>query len=548
VARPGEVEGLSHSTDALASRGLVWWIIGFATLARLVLAGAIGLGVDEAYMVSTARRLSLSYFDHPPLAWWITHASVALFGSESHLAVRLPFVLLFAVTTWLIFRMTANVFGEREGVVAVLFLTISPVFSVSSGSWVLPDGPLLCALAAAGYCLSRVLLEPAPQVNAWSWWLAGGAATGAALLSKYQAVLFVAGAFLFLLVRPAQRRWLTRPEPYAACAIAGMLFVPVLVWNGRHAWVSFAFQLGRASSSHPVHVAERLAALGRNLIGQAAWVLPWIWLPLIAVLLGAFRRRPADDRYGFFAWLAVVPVALFTAASLGGQPGLPHWPASGYLFLFPLLGAAVIERADSASHIRQLRFWAASSIVAFGVLVVLAASAAITGWTARVLRGSPSVRDPTLESVDWNELPRGLDSLGVLHLPHSFVAAPSWVQAGKASYALGPDVTVLCLSVDPHQFAFMDDQRDFLGQDAVIVVRLPAPRDVIARFPPYFESVTWLGSVTIRRIGVPVFDIGVFLGHNFERPMPASALPVGARAAGPSRAGADYLPPVLVGS
>jgi hypothetical protein len=442
--------------------------------------------------------------------------------------------------------MTARAFGEREGLVAVLFLTISPVFSLSSGSWVLPDGPLLCALAAAGYCLSRVLLDPAAERDAWRWWLAAGVATGAAFLSKYQAVLFVAGAFLFLLVTPAQRRWLRRPQPYVSLVIAGAMFVPVIVWNARHAWASFAFQLGRASSPHHVDALQRVAAWGRNVAGQAAWILPWIWLPLVVVMIGAFRRRPRDDRYEFFAWLAVVPITLFTAASLGGQPGLPHWPAPGYLFLFPLLGAAVIGQADAGLRVHRLRVWTVASIAAFLLLLSIAASAALTGWAARLF--GPSSRDPTLESIDWGELPRGLDSLGVLHLPHSFVAAPSWIQAGKASYALGPGVPVLCLSADPHEFASLHDSRDFLGQDAVIVVRFPAPHDVVLRFPPLFESVTWLGTVTIRRLGMPVFDIGVFLGRNFKQPIPASALPPGALARSTSRASADYLPPVQDGS
>jgi 4-amino-4-deoxy-L-arabinose transferase-like glycosyltransferase len=70
-------------------------------LARLVFASALGLGIDESYMVASGRTLQLGYFDHPPLAWWMARAAAHVAGSESAFFVRLPFVLLFALTTWL---------------------------------------------------------------------------------------------------------------------------------------------------------------------------------------------------------------------------------------------------------------------------------------------------------------------------------------------------------------------------------------------------------------------------------------------------------------
>src|SRR5215471_10178403 len=77
----------------------------FATfLARLVLASFLGLGVDESYMVAAGRKIQLSYFDHPPLAWWMAWAAAHLTGSESPVVVRLPFIALFALTTFLMYR------------------------------------------------------------------------------------------------------------------------------------------------------------------------------------------------------------------------------------------------------------------------------------------------------------------------------------------------------------------------------------------------------------------------------------------------------------
>ena len=420
-------------------RRLVWWTIGIGTAVRLVIAAVTGLGVDESYAVASARQLHLSYFDHPPLSFWLVHLAAQLFHSEAHLIVRSPFILLFAATTWLMYRSTAHAFGEHEGWLAVLFLNVAPVFSLSTATWVLPDGPLMCSLAGACYCLVRVLLDPAGERRAGRWWFGAGLCAGAALLSKYQAVLFLAGIALFLIVRPAQRRWLWRAEPYAALAVALALFTPVLVWNAQHGWASFAFQLGRQSTSAPASAVQRIGAFAQTVGGQALWLLPWLWLPLIWVLVTAMARRPHEDRRYLFACVAVVPIALFTLVSLTGRPALPHWPASGYLFLFPLLGAAIVvrirglvERRNLAvravppgierrragdRRLRPLLLWSLWSIGSFAVLLVIGTSAMATGWHTRFLSPALRATDPTLEGADWRGLAHGLDSLGLLGRP-----------------------------------------------------------------------------------------------------------------------------------
>jgi hypothetical protein len=56
--------------DTKENRFALAILAGFA-IARLLFAFAIGLGIDESYTVAISRRLSLSYFDHPPLHLWI---------------------------------------------------------------------------------------------------------------------------------------------------------------------------------------------------------------------------------------------------------------------------------------------------------------------------------------------------------------------------------------------------------------------------------------------------------------------------------------------
>ena len=129
-------------------------ILGFLAF-RLALSLSVGLGVDESYSLANSRDLSLSYFDHPPLHLWIAHMSEVLFGAVP--LARLPFVLMFAGTTWMMFRFTERLFGSAAGVWAVLALNLTGFFTAAAGEWILPDGPLLLCLLGAAYCVAAIL-------------------------------------------------------------------------------------------------------------------------------------------------------------------------------------------------------------------------------------------------------------------------------------------------------------------------------------------------------------------------------------------------------
>jgi hypothetical protein len=52
--------------------GQVTLLILVTLAARLLFAALLELGIDESYMVAAGRTLQLSYFDHPPIAWWMS--------------------------------------------------------------------------------------------------------------------------------------------------------------------------------------------------------------------------------------------------------------------------------------------------------------------------------------------------------------------------------------------------------------------------------------------------------------------------------------------
>ena len=81
-------------------------------------------------------------------------------------------------------------------------------------------------------------------------------------------------------------------------AVAGLLFLPVIVWNAQHEWAQFAFQGGRARMTH----LDLLAPLV-TLAGQAIFILPWLWVPLVISLARAAARGPRKNGAG--SWCAL---------------------------------------------------------------------------------------------------------------------------------------------------------------------------------------------------------------------------------------------------
>jgi 4-amino-4-deoxy-L-arabinose transferase-like glycosyltransferase len=494
---------------------VLWIIIAFGVL-RLLEAAFMGLGTDESYTVAVSRDLHLSYFDHPPLHYWIVHllAPVLGYGRGS----RLPFIGLFAASTWLMFRLTRRLFGESAGVWAALGLNLSGFFAVAAGDWVLPDGPLIAFLLAAANALADGWFNeaetPAHRFRTWIW---AGLWIGLAGLSKYQAVLFCAGLGLFVLTDRARRRDLLTPGPYAAALLALVLLSPVLIWNAQHHWASFAFQGGRGVPNKGLHIDGPVVAL----LGQIALLLPWVFVPMAMAGVAAARAGAADRRRWFCLMLAAPAIALFTLIPLVSPRTLPHWSMPGWLFLFPLLGLMLAKAVEAGKA--WPRRWAVASAAILIIVGGLAVAEAATGWLGQAFPKAFKNGDPTAESIDWTALRPTLAQRGLLKPNGAFVVALKWNEAGKIDDAVGAEAPVLVFSNDPREFAYRVPSAGLIGRDAVILAppkTLGAHRADLAR---YFRTLTPLAPITIGRGGRAEAEVDVLLGQDLEKPYPLPA-------------------------
>jgi 4-amino-4-deoxy-L-arabinose transferase-like glycosyltransferase len=506
---PGGSADAEHAERRAADRAVLA-IILIATGVRLAFSAALGLGIDESYMVAAGRTLAWSYFDHPPISWWLARGAALAAFSEHPFVVRLPFVLLFAGTTWMVYRLTALLFRPRAGVWAAAALSLAPMLGVTSATWVLPDGPLDFALA--GFALAAAhALRPA-FARPLAWWLVAGAFAGLAVMSKYTAVLVLAGLPIFLATSPAHRRWLLRPHPWLALAVAVAVSAPLLLWTWQHGLASIGFQGGRAAVE-TLRPWGPLAVLG----GAALFLLPWIWAGLALALWGALRRGPADPAGWYLVCLALPPIVVFALVALWSDK-LPlfHWAAPGYLLLFPLLGTFLDHRRTVA----WLRPATVATVAMVLAALVVVSFEARTGALSRLVPALARTQ-PALQAVDWNELRDELRTRGLLGRPDLAVAALQWHVAGKVDFALGGALPVFCLCSDARQYGVVRPASDFIGEDVIIVLPPNSRRDPVVQFADVFSAIEPLSNVEVGPVGGDAARLRLFLGRDF-RGLPAS--------------------------
>jgi 4-amino-4-deoxy-L-arabinose transferase-like glycosyltransferase len=310
------------------------WFLIVVTLVRLVVAAEMPLSADEAYYRVWAHALAPGYLDHPPMvALWI-RAGTALIG-DTNLGIRLFGPLSALLGSLLLWRAGEDLApGRGTGRRAVWLLNGTLLLNV--GSVVMtPDTPLLLFWTASIAALARLL-----RTGKGAWWIAAGAAAGAAFDSKYTAILLVPGVVAWLLAVASMRFWLRRREFWAAALVAVALATPVLLWNAEHDWASFARQGGRAGDWHPSAAIRFFAELLLGQIGLATPVLAVLFVVGIwrCVRAGVWRTPAA----GLITATTLVPLAVFLQHALGDRVQA-NWPA----ILFPgaaLAAAMTVQR------------------------------------------------------------------------------------------------------------------------------------------------------------------------------------------------------------
>jgi len=330
-------------------------------------------------------------------------------------------ILLALPMSWAVYRTATILFGGiRVAATATILLNVTLMAAVGT-MIVTPDAPLLVASSFVLFFLAKVL-----ETGRGAWWLAVGAAVGAALMSKYTALFFGPAILIWLAIVPKLRRWLISPWPYLGGLVASAIFSPVILWNADHHWVSFIKQIGRA------RIEEfKPAFIGELIPTQVAFATPLVFI-LGAMGLYALSKRQA----GALAARMLINATFWTIVVYFIWHSLhARVEANWFAPVYPAFAIAAAVAANIARWDRRpqrvvdfcLRWASPTGILIFALLIVQANTGVLSGFR----------RDATVRSVGvgWRQLASEIEAVRT-RVGASCVLAPDYGTTGWLAFYL----------------------------------------------------------------------------------------------------------------
>ncbi|MFN7183598.1 MAG: glycosyltransferase family 39 protein [Thermomonas haemolytica] len=341
--------------------GLAWWAI--FTFTRHA--------IDHADMVENyvwGMEWQWGNNKHPPLFGWITAAWFALLPTRDWAYYLLEEANLVLAFWWLALAMRRCMPWDRV-LVGVVLTSLVTLFGADSGYKYNANTAQLPFIAGFTWSLLHAL-----QGRRLRWFALAGAFAGAALLSKYSALLLLAAVALVAVhaLRPPLRTLVAGGALAAAVAVA--LFLPHVLWSIRHGWPSLHYMHSVHQASSAIDIAlAHLTVLASALLycGLAllVWALARFQLPATASTPPSVAS-PAP-RLGGRILLAALGLTL-GGALLERVTPVPPWLIPVLLFTGWALAERVPEDRDSGLMARRVLLaglaWLALAALAAGVL------------------------------------------------------------------------------------------------------------------------------------------------------------------------------------
>lgn len=354
---------------------------------HLLVNNQFGWHRDELDMLDSARYLDWGYVAYPPVTAFIMRAALTLFG-PSLVGVRLFPALAQAAMMMLAGLMARELGGKRLAqVVAAVAAGIAPVSFLAGALFSYSSFDALWWVLIA-YLMIRLLKSDNPR-----WWLAIGAVIGIGLMTKYTLIFFVAGIVAGVVITRT-RRYLISPWLWAGVALALLIFLPNLIWQVQHNFISLDF-LG-SIHARDIRIGRTQDFLKEQLLFSANPAT----IPLWVMGLGFYFISKAGKAYRALGWMFLVPGVLFVVTQ-----GRSYYLAAAYPMLIAA-GAVVMERGVAALSIGWSRLVRIGTFTALAIGGVLFAAVALpvapikSAWWNTVTE----INGEFKEQIGWPEL------------------------------------------------------------------------------------------------------------------------------------------------
>ncbi len=340
--------------------------------------GQYGFHRDELSTLADAASLDWGYVGAPPLTPFLARVAFAMFG-PSLAGLRFFASLAMAVAFVLTGLMARHMGGGRFAQsVAAVSAAISGV-ALSAGALFEYVSLDYLWWVMAAYFVVRLLAS-----NDARAWLGVGAAVGLGLMTKYSIVFLMAGIGAGIVFTPA-RRYLRSGWLWGGVALAFVIFLPNLIWQIRHDFVTLDFL--RSIHARDVQLGRTDGFLsGQFWIATNSFTVP-LW---IAGLVFLFTNE-AGRRFRMLGWMFVIPLVLFVLAK-----GRDYYMAPAY----PMLLAAGAVWCE-----RLVKRWLVIVLLATGGLLWAAPVLPIAPVDSSFWRFADRVNGGNFnEQIGWPEL------------------------------------------------------------------------------------------------------------------------------------------------
>jgi len=280
-----------------------------------------------------SRYLSFSYYEHPPMISWIIRG-ITIIGGNNETTLEVGSQLFTLSILTLVYAFTFRLYGIKPALITLIILCSMPYFTLGS-IFLHITQPFLIF-----WILSLFMLIRFHQRSKKKWLIWIGIFAGFGALSKYIMLLFYVGLFLHLLIYKKTRKDVLNPWLYFAGLLSLLIFIPVIIWNAQHDWISFRWQLGKGTFGADFGENTLAFTVGHLLLFSPLWSLMGglgIWW-LRDCLVEA--RSPES----VITVLSIFPLLFFTLMSLKGAISDPHWANLAYLGIAILLGKELLWR------------------------------------------------------------------------------------------------------------------------------------------------------------------------------------------------------------
>ncbi len=472
-------------------------VVAVATVLRLLFAALIPVFPDETYYWEWSRHLQGGYFDHPPGIALLIRAGTLLlapFGAgDASLAVRIGANLCGTVAALGIIGTARRLAGNGAALRAAIVISVLPL-AAAGLILATPDAPVLAATAVGLYGVVRALECTPGSRDSLAWWSFTGVVLGLAFCSKYTSIFLPVAVVLAIVVRPELRARLREPGPYVACVIATLIFLPVLLWNARHDWVSFVFQLRHGLSAPQ---GSALVAAWKHegdfFGGQAGLASPILFI-MLAMATGRALSRRAQPVHFLLGVVATLSFGFFVYSALR-QRVEPNWPAPAYIPAIVLLSVLPWSRPGER--------WLKAGIV---FAAVMSALIYVQG-VVPVLPIAPP-KDPIARAFGWDAVTQASNNAARranAETHHTtWQGGDRYQEASEIAFHSSnhPETIAANASGRTNQYDLWPRFPDRAAQGDNLVLLLDesdGPHEAIVALAPYFAEATRDSLVVLRR-------------------------------------------------